>query len=633
MRRLLVVVGLVGLVALVYGRVAGHEFLRWDDDDYVFQNPMVLAGLTWDGVVRAFVESHASNWHPLTWVSHMIDVELFELRPGGHHLMSVLFHAVNSVLLFLLLDTTTRARGASTVAAALFAVHPIHVESVAWIAERKDVLSLCFALLTALAYVRHARRPSKARLAAVAGLLALGLMAKQMLVTLPLLLLLLDFWPLRRIRSTHGGGEKSPFPPLPVAALLLEKAPLVLVSIVASIVAFGAQAAGGAVQSVAGRGIAARIGNAATSYVAYLQKSVWPIDLSFYYLFRGASFGIVLLAALFLVAVTIVALRCARRAPYLPVGWLWFLGALVPVIGLVQVGDQSMANRYAYLPFIGLYFVAVFGGRDLLRRVGSSPRTTSALSVALVLVLASVAWWQVGFWKSSHTVFGRAIEIDPDHVLAHHNLGSVLELDGDLEQAEHHYREADRALPGQPDTLLALAGTLEKRGRVDEAATLYENVRRLIPGDARPLVGLGHLASVSGDHERALQLFEEARSHHPNLAIVHFNIGRALELKGDFDAATTAYARALEIDPLRPAWHNALGLVHARRGRNDLAANYFEEACRLFPGFSSAHNNLGQVHRLAGRLSEAIVEFERAVQIDPNNTTARANLAAALAAR
>ncbi len=416
---------LVVLAFAVYGRVAGHEFLNYDDDRYVVDNPMVNEGFTADGVARAFTESVAANWHPVTWLSHMLDVELFGVASGPHHLMNVLLHALNAVLLFLLLRRTTGAHGAAATVAAVFAVHPVHVESVAWLAERKDVLSMLFALLAMHAWVAWTRAPSVGRYVVAAALLALGLMAKPMLVTLPFVLLLLDVWPLRR-------GERG------WRRLVVEKLPLFGLVAASMAATVWAQRAGGAVQGLSTLTLGERLANAVTSYAAYLGKAVWPVELPFFYPYdRGVQAGAAVAAAALLIGLTAVAWIGRRARPWMLVGWLWYLGTLVPVIGVVQVGSQSMANRYTYLPLVGVVFAVVYTLRERL-----APRAAAAIAAAVVAGLAGVSVWQVGFWKDGPTLYARALAVTEGNFVALHNLGVLDKEASDLAEAERRFRAA-----------------------------------------------------------------------------------------------------------------------------------------------------------------------------------------------
>ena len=466
---------LVAATAALYGRVAGFDFV-WDDEQYVVGNPPVRAGLTSDGVVWAFTTAHASNWHPLTWLSHMLDVELYGMNPAGHHVTNLVLHALNALLLAGLLSTMTGRLWESVVLAALFAVHPLHVESVAWVAERKDLLSTFFGLLSAWTYVAYTRRGGPARYALTAVFLAMGLMAKPMLVTLPLVFLLLDYWPLERMR--RGAS---------LVCLPMEKVPLLALSAASSVVTMSVQRSGGAVSGSDVLPIGQRLANALVSYVRYVGKTLWPENLSALYphpyLPGGQPWSAwqVVGAGLVLVAITVVVFRVARR-PYARVGWLWFLGMLVPVIGLVQVGRQAMADRYTYLPLTGLFLIAVWGFADLsagLRWHRASVRRVSGLIAAAVLsAYAVAAWTQVGSWRDSITLFRRAVQTHPDNPSMHNNLAWILAThpDSTVREPDEAIRLARRASEAMrnrnPNYLDTLAAAYASAGRFERAAAV-----------------------------------------------------------------------------------------------------------------------------------------------------------------
>ena len=405
---------LLGTLAL-YARVAGHPFIFFDDNRYVTENPTVQAGLTWQGITWAFTTLHVSNWHPLTWLSHMLDVELFGVNPGAHHVVNVLFHAANAVLVFLLFLRMTGATWRSAFVAALFAVHPTHVESVAWVAERKDVLSTLFGLLAMLVYVGWTRRGGAGRYLGVVALFAASLLSKPMWVTLPFLLLLLDAWPLQRWAGSPVPVDPEPpaSPRLGLGRLVLEKLPLLALSIASSAVTVVAQSQGGAMVNL-DLGMGARIGNAAVAYVRYVAKTFWPTDLAIYYPHPagGLPTGQAIGAAAVVVLATAVAFLAVKRAPWFALGWFWFLGTLVPVIGLVQVGAQAMADRYTYVPTIGLYVVVAWGLAGIARRWNLGKGAAAAAGAA-ILALSAVTWNQVGYWSDHILLFEHALAVEP----------------------------------------------------------------------------------------------------------------------------------------------------------------------------------------------------------------------------
>ena len=464
---------LLVLVAGVFGQTARHPFVNYDDDQYVFENAHVAGGLTADGLAWAFTRSHASNWHPLTWVSHMADCEIYGLgHPGGHHLTSVALHAATAILLFLLLLEMTAELWPSAFVAALFAVHPLHVESVAWVSERKDVLSGLFFVLTLAAYARYVRRPSVRRYLVMLGAFWLALLSKPMVVTLPLVLLLLDYWPLRRI-MTGTSGKEARFRTermSQVRRLVLEKIPLVVLGLTVAAVTYLVQ--GTARQSMPELTLPARAGNALVSYVSYLGKFVYPVRLAVFYPHPGTALPLwqVVTASLVLCGISAGVFAWGRRQPYLLVGWLWYLGMLVPVIGLVQVGYQAMADRYTYLPQIGIYMMLAWGAVHL---AGASPvrRRACAVAACIVVALLSVrAWRQTSYWRDSEALWMHALASTSRNYEAHHHLGKALAARGESDAAIAQYRLALEIRPDFVEAHNNLANVLShpragRRGR------------------------------------------------------------------------------------------------------------------------------------------------------------------------
>ena len=498
----LIVVALCGALVIavifVYGPTGHYGFVDWDDPAYVRDNPRVRSGFSWEGLRWAFTQSHASNWHPLTWLSHMVDCQLFsadEQDAGNHHLVSVALHAANSVLLLVALRWMTGALWPSALVAALFAVHPLRVESVAWISERKDVLSGFFFMLTLLAYRWYTQRPKLWRYAAVLLSLTLGLMAKPMLVTVPFVLLLLDFWPLRRIRQKKGSGlfcrngpagasHKRVLTPFSV---LMEKVPLLVLAAASCLITISAQRAGGAVVSVEGLQWTWRLVVTPSAYLMYLGKTIWPTKLACLYphpaLVADEKFiawvAAALAATLLLTAVTVAVFLTARRWPYLIIGWLWFLGMLVPVIGLMQVGAQFWADRYAYLPLVGVYLMLAWGLHDLASRF---PKTRLAVIVnmcCVVLALTVAARAQVRVWRDDQTLFAHALAVTRNNYVAHSNLGLALQNMGRIEEAMAHYQDALRIKPDYATAYYNLGLAWQLQGRSQQAMTSYYDALRL----------------------------------------------------------------------------------------------------------------------------------------------------------
>jgi len=607
-RKTFICLVLITVTLAVFWQVSNHEFVNFDDDDYISENPHVQSVLSRQAIIWAFTATRAANWHPLTWLSHMIDCQLYGLNPSGHHLTNVLFHLVNTLLLFLLLNRITGASWRSGFVAALFALHPLHVESVAWVAERKDVLSTLFWLLTMWAYIYYVEKPRLHRYLFTLLLFALGLMAKPMLVTLPCVLLLLDYWPLKRIElGQSASGQPAVIQPSTIAKkpgaqafrLLLEKTPLFVLVAVSSVVTFVVQKSGGAVGALEVYPIKIRVANALFSYVSYMVKMIWPQNLAVFYPHPGQSLPMWQAAAagLLLLLISIAVIRAGRRQSYLPVGWLWYLGTLVPVIGLVQVGAQAMADRYTYVPLIGLFIMAAWGVPELLAKYRFQRTVLATLATILLVTLTLVSKRQVRHWQNSLTLFQHAVEVTADNYLAHDSLGNALAQQGMLDQAIVHYREALRIKSNLVNTHNNLGVALLQQGEINRAMAQYYQALRLKPDSAE----------------------------------THNNLGVALFTVGQLDQAIGHYLTAIKLDPNFGKAYNNLGNALARQGKLDEAFSQYYKALELKANYPEAHNNLGVALAQQEKLREAIAHFRRALQLRPDYAQARSNLDNAIA--
>jgi len=616
---LYICLALLAATLALYARVVHFDFVNFDDPDYVSANPHVRQGITPDGIAWAFTSTEAANWFPVTRLSHLLDGQLFGLAGGWHHAVNALLHALAAVALFAFLRSATGARWPSALVAFLFALHPLHVESVAWISERKDVLSALFWFLALGAYVRYTARPSLRRYLAVAGWFALGLMAKPMIVTLPLVLLLVDFWPLRR--------------PLTVA-LIREKIPLLALSAMAAAATWVVQQRSGAVEALAAFPPALRVENALVSYCTYIAKMFWPAGLSVFYPYPAeVSVAKAALAAGALAAVTALALRARRRAPYMAAGWFWYLGTLLPVIGLIQVGGQARADRYTYVPMIGLWVAIAWGAAELLRRW---PRAQMALAAGAVLLCVPPAWTQIGYWQNSGTLFRHALAVTSGNYLAEHNLGNyLLEIPGRLPEAIDHLQASLRLHPESAKAHTDLATALVRiPGRLPEAIAEYRAAIRLAPEAAIPHNNLGNaLAHVPGRLPQAIAEYQTALRLDPDYPAAHNNLGSALMKTGRTAEAIAQFHAALRLEPDYAEAHANLAgaLAEAPGGLTGGIAEY-QAALRLNPNSAEAHLNLGIA--LAGdpaRLPDAIAQYEAALRLNPDSAEAHNNLAGALA--
>jgi tetratricopeptide (TPR) repeat protein len=615
-----VTVALTVLTLLVYAPTFRYPFVNYDDPVYVAQNSHVEAGLTLDGVRWAFTTFDCGNWHPLTWLSLQLDSTLYGgLNPGGFHLTNVLLHTANSLLLFLVLSRMTGEVGRGAVVAALFALHPLHVESVAWVAERKDVFSTLFWMLTLAAYLNYVRRPGAGRYLLVMLALGLGLLAKPMLVTLPCVLLLLDYWPLRRWRSAPEHASPSLFvpPSAPFGYLVIEKLPLFALVLASCAVTFLAQLRGNAVAPFEAFPLTARVENALLAYVGYLGKMFWPMHLAIYYPHPGPTVsGVqVLGAGLLLVIVTVSVLGPGRRWRYLAVGWFWYLGTLVPVIGLVQVGGQAMADRYTYVPLIGLSLLLTWGAADLAA-AWRLPRSYPITAVVVVLsACVFLTWLQVGYWQSAQHLWEHAVRVTDRNVLAHMNLGLCYREQGRISDARREYEQAVAIAPELAVPHIDLGNIFAEAGLSDRAAVEYHKAIDLAPGLASPRFALGNLLAQMGRWEEARAELRKSIDLDPDIAALHNGLGQLLGDLGYLEEAEAEYRRAVDLDPDNPRPHNNLGITLVLLGRAGEAIAECRRAVALDPGEASFHKNLGAAYREEGRLEEAMAEYRQALEL------------------
>lgn len=594
---------LSAITLLVFWPVTSHEFINYDDPLYVTENPHVQAGLTQESIAWAFghVTGEGTYWHPVTWLSHMLDCQLFGLKAGRHHLTNLLFHTANVLLLFLALRRMTGAAWRSAVVAGLFALHPLQVDTVAWIAERKNVLSTLFWMLTLLAYEAYARRPGVTCYTLVFIAMALGLMCKPMLVTIPCVLLLLDYWPLRRIVEVQPGWvspDAASYPRYKWPRLLLEKMPLLGLAAVSSAVTVMAHQRLGLLPTGEQLPLSSRVEHALVAYAGYLEKIVWPVDLAVFYPHPGTwPSERVLLSALLVAGITVLAGWWARKRPYLIAGWLWFLGTLVPVIGLVQAGTQSMADRFAYVPIIGVCILAVWGLAEMLGRAPFHRIIMAGTAGAVLCACGIAARRQVGYWQDSETLFGHTVRVTRDNFVALLNYGVGLGEHGKLEEAVKQYEEALRVNPGYPQA--------ERN--------------------------LGNALALQGKLEAAIPHYATALKSKPDYAEAEYNWGSALALEGKLNEAEGHFLAALRLSPDYAEAHNSYGNLLVLQGRTDNAIAEYRAAIKAKPDYAEAHCFLGRALARQKQFGEAVTEFRATLKAKPDHLAALNDLAWILA--
>ena len=613
---------LLALTLGVFMQTCNHQFINLDDPLYVTNNPYVKGGITGKNIVWAFTTTAASNWHPLTWLSHMLDVEIFGFNPRGHHLTNVFIHTASTLLLFWLLVQITTAPWQSLFVAALFALHPLHVESVAWVAERKDVLSCFFWFLTLLFYAGYVKQRRLKFYLLTLFSFVVGLLTKPMLVTLPLVMLLLDYWPLNRFnrqRAQDGTTFGSP-----LFFLVTEKVPFLFLSAVSAVITMYAQNKGGALKSLETASLGLRIENAVIAYVKYLGKTIWPRDLAILYPFPSSlPLWQALVSCLVLIFISVAIIRYRRRHPYFLVGWLWFLVTLIPVIGIVRVGGQSMADRYTYIPLIGLFIMGSWGVPDLMK--GWHHRQAILGILAGVVIFASFAttWHQLGCWKDNISLYQHTLQVTTGNYLILNNYGIALADQGRFDEAILQYQGALRAWPKSATAHVNLGAALAHQGKFVEAIGHYSEALKLIPDYALAHSNLGRALAHLGRINEAIAHYEEALKIDPSLADVHLNLGILLVKKGDYENALQHYDMVLRLEPNSTKAPINMGTALAQEGRLDEAIHCFTEALRVDPKSVEAHFNLGVVLARQNRAGEAMEHFSQVLKQRPDLETAR----------
>jgi protein O-mannosyl-transferase len=635
-----VCLALIAITWLVFGQTLGHDFVNFDDHVYVYENPRISQGITLDGVIGVFAHLHARNWHPLTSISHMLDCQLFGLNAGGHHFTNVLLHTIAVLLLFLVFHQMTGGFWQSAFVAALFAIHPLHIESVAWISERKDVLSADFFMLTLWAYLRYARGPSVGRYALVVFFLGLGLISKPMLVTLPFVLLLLDYWPLKRtcdqnpeLRNPRSqvdtrwrvtGGR--------IFTLVLEKVPLLALSTFSCAATLLAQSNSQATGGLDQLPFTWRFNNAVITYVAYIWQMIWPTRLAVFYPHPNDQlpFWQVILAITFLIVCSLLAILLRKQLPYILTGWFWYIGMLVPVIGLVQVGEQARADRYTYLPQIGLYVIIAWAVADLTRSYRNHRLVVAVAAPAAIAALTVCAFVQTSYWKNSETLWTHALAVTSDNDVAHNNLGYLSMRRGELDEAISHFNRALTIRAGNATSHYNLgraliennlANALARKGLAGDATPHYEEAVRLRPDYADAYYNFGSVLFREGKIDDAITEWRKALAIQPDDAEAHRSLGTAFHKKGMLREAITEYQQAMKVAPQnRLAMNNLAWLLatssdaSSRDGTRAVALAH--EAIQLSSDVDpNVLRTLAAAYAECGRFYEAVATAEQAMQI------------------
>jgi tetratricopeptide (TPR) repeat protein len=587
-----VYVGIVVATLVAYEPIRHNYFVSYDDDIYIFDNAQVKSGITWESLGQAFTRPHFYMWHPLTTISHMLDYELFELNPQGHHLVSVAIHIVNALLLFWVLNNLTGTIWPGAFVAAVFALHPLQVESVAWAAERKTVMSGLFWLLTMAAYIHYARKPGFSRYLIVLVVFGLCIMTKPTVITLPLVLLLLDYWPLDRIRWGHQHNDKTRSRPYQksIGWLTAEKIPLLAISAILGVLTFITQKSGQVVISLDRIPLDHRIENAFVSYVKYIGKLVWPSDLAVFYPLSHLNLlnTTTVICAFIFILISTISIYIGRRKKYIAVGWLWFAGTLVPMIGLVQAGGQAMANRYMYLSMLGLLIIIALAGKELIVTRPRLKIIAVVMSVILLSCLLVLTRMQVQHWRNSITLFEYTLSVTKDNASAENSYGCALFNEDRIGEAERHFGNALRIDPGFDPALPNLARTYMKEGKYNEAIPVYE---------------------------------ELIKRNYKN-AELYYNLAMAFGMQEKYNDSIKYFNKSLELNPSDPDTHKQLGITLLAAGKTDEAIGQFNESLRIKPDQSMVYENLGTAYGQLGKYEPAVQNWTRAIELNPDNIDA-----------
>jgi protein O-mannosyl-transferase len=637
-KNFIIVLFLVLTTLTIYWQTSSHTFTNFDDPDYVVINPYVHKGISFDSISWAFHipqtgEKIETYWHPLTWLSHMLDYQFFGLNAGMHHLINVLYHIVNTLLLYLVLMRMTGSSWRSAFVAALFALHPINVDSVAWVAERKNLLSTFFWILTMLAYLHYTKKSNISRYIILVAVFILGLLSKPMLVTLPFVLLLLDYWPLRRISLIFPEQIKIKkkdiraklnfqYQGVPIQRLILEKVPLLIFSLISMGISSLSLSRAGVIVAAGEVPIGLRFENAIVSYMKYMWKMIWPSNLTVFYPYpESIPLWQIIVAPMLIILISFLALKFIFRAPYFIVGWLWFLGTLVPVSGLMQGGLwPEIAERWAYVPLIGLFIIIGWGIPDVIHGWQHRRVVLAASPIILLLILMMISWRQVGFWKDNVSLFSHALEVNNENFVAYSNLAAAYANQGKKEKAIYFYKEALRINTNDLIALNSLGGLYNEIGQKDKAIFYYSEAVRYKPNDKKANFELGTILFNSGNLDRAYQQFSHVVSLDPNFALAYYNLGVISAKKGNNNKSVEYLLHALKLNPNDIETHLSAGIVLMNLGRVNDAIYHFKEALRIDPKSSKAQGYLSKASNYTKKANGDIYKLEQRKLKEPGNS-------------
>ena len=622
--KIVIILMLIVASIAIYWPVQNYVFINIDDPQYVFENPHVLSSLSLENIGWAFTTTDAGSWHPLTWLSLMLDHQLFMLNAGGYHWNNLILHIISTILLFLILNKMTGSLRRSCFVAALFALHPLHVESVAWIAERKDVLSTVFWMLTMYVYLFYLNRQTVLSYLSVLLVFVLGLMAKPMLVTLPFVLLLMDYWPLQRfhfelrmrdlkqkrkleIISTGEGNS--------VSRIILEKIPLIILSVIFSVIAFIAQST--AVVSLKDISVLSRISNALVSYVEYIKKMFVPVNLAVFYPEPAAwPLWQVLMCLIVLTGITLIVVFYIKKYQYLAVGWFWYLGTLVPVIGIIQVGLQSMADRYTYIPLIGLFVIISWGLSDLTRQWKRGKIIFTSVAIAIIGVMMVLTSYQIRHWESNISLFSHALAVTSRNYVAHTGIAGALIEANKIDEGIEHYYKAIEIKNNYPVVYYQLGYTLATKGYYNKALDNYYIALQLDPNSFHTHYFLADLLSYLNRSDEAIFHYLKAAQLRPDYARIHYILGNLLSKKGENRKAINEYYEALRLKPDLVEGRSNLAMLLLSDGKTDEAISQLKEAIRLQPEYANAHYCLAKALKRKGLLVESNLHYKEAIRLN-----------------